>query len=384
MENILDFVPKDGKINWEKLEKSHIGGLFTSMKRTPQSSNYHKEGDVFVHTKLVCESLVKLSEYKECSEEEKNVLFLSALLHDSGKTFCTRIEDGNITSRGHSFSGSLFVRDMLWRDFGLCGTEQKRNLRESVCTLVEYHSFPPYALSHDDVELRMIKTASVGKLALGFSLKLLYILAKADASGRISNDKEEQLEKIELFKLSACECGCFEKPWHFSTDFSERAYYKGKTSWKEQELFDNSPCKVILMSGLPGTGKDYWIEKNCDGLPVISLDDIRKKLKISPLDNQGKVISYAHEKAREFLRKKQSFVWNATNVTSLTRAKQISLFEKYGAGVKTVFLETEWNEQLRRNASRKDSVPEGVICKLLAKTEPPKPFECETVLWKTV
>jgi predicted kinase len=273
---------------------------------------------------------------------------------------------------------------MLWREFGLCGSAEKRNLREAVCTLVEYHSFPPYSLIHKDEKLRLLKTASIGKLVPDFSLKLLYILAKADALGRKSDDQKDQLERVELFKLSAKEAGCFEKPWEFANDFSEIAFYKGKTLWKEQELFDDTTFEVILLSGLPGTGKDYWIEKNCGGLPVISLDDIRKKLKISPLDNQGKVIACAHEKAREYLRKKQDFVWNATNVTALTRAKQISLFEKYGASVKTVFLETEWSEQLRRNASRKDSVPVGVICKLLAKTEPPKPFECENVIWETV
>ena len=46
-------------------------------------------------------------------------------------------------------------------------------------------------------------------------------------------------------------------------------------------------------------------------------------------------------------------MWNATNLIPQLREQPIALFEEYGASAKTVFLETEWDEGLRHNKSRK-------------------------------
>ena len=135
------------------------------------------------------------------------------------------------------------------------------------------------------------------------------------------------------------------------------------------------------MSGLPGTGKDTWIQENCPDLPMISLDEIRKELKISPTDNQSKVVEIARERARELLRKKQTFVWNATNLSPMVRKKQIKLFTQYQASVKIVYLETDWQEQLRRNGSRKDAVPEVAICYMMEELVLPEAKEAQRVEW---
>ena len=109
---------------------------------------------------------------------------------------------------------------------------------------------------------------------------------------------------------------------------------------------------------------------------------IRKRLKILPVEPQGVVIATAQEEAKEYLRKKQPFVWNATNVTTQTRGKEIELFERYDARVKTIFLETEWEENLARNASRPHPVPSVEIEKMLSKLELPEAKECQTVEWR--
>ena len=82
-----------------------------------------------------------------------------------------------------------------------------------------------------------------------------------------------------------------------------------------------------------------------------------------------------------YLRKHQPFVWNATNITRDTRQKQISLFERYGASVRIIYLETDWNTQLERNRGREAEVPVEAIEKMLGKTVPPMPEEAETVEW---
>lgn len=147
---------------------------------------------------------------------------------------------------------------------------------------------------------------------------------------------------------------------------------------------DDSWGEVIMLSGLPGTGKDTWIGQHHPDMPIVSLDGIRAELGIKPTDNQGEVIQAAQERAREYLRTNQPFIWNATDLTRDTRQKLIGLFERYGARVRIVYLETD--EEIRgvRNAGRKDAVPEDVVARMIGKTVLPAPDEAQTVEWVCV
>lgn len=257
-------------------------------------------------------------------------------------------------------------------------------MREAVCALVKYHSFPPFAIDGEESERKLLRIAANGELTSGFSLRKLYLLGIADIMGRKCVDSGHHLNNVEYFIMMADELGCADQPYSFASAFAKRAYLSGRGVGRSVDIFNDSYGEVVLLSGLPGTGKDTWIEANCKDLPVISLDSFREKMSISPTDNQSAVIAAAHEQARELLRKKQSFVWNATNITAQMRAKQIALFEQYNASVTTVFLETEWNTQLKRNSSRKAEVPQNVIGRMLSKLELPESFESEHVIWRTV
>ena len=384
-QKITKLIPLTGdSIDWNELRASSLSPIFEQMATTNQNPEYHGEIDVLTHTKMVCEEIVKQPEYKNGSEKDKIILFLAALLHDIGKTVCTVDVDGVLKSPHHSPKGAVMARAILWRDFGLCGSIEKQQMREAICQLIRYHSFPPYALSCENADLRLLKIAANGELTEDFSIEKLCVLERADMLGRISSLTEEALEKIECCRVLAKELECLQKPYGFANDFSKRAFFKGKTAWKEHDMFNDSWGKVILMSGLPGTGKDTYIKENYSHLPMISLDEIRKEYKIPPSANQGRVVAIAHERAREYLRKKQSFVWNATNITTQTREMQIALFEDYGASVQTVFLETEWNEGLIRNRNREAKVPEGVIENMLSRLVLPERYESEFVTWQIV
>lgn len=383
---LLELIPSQGEqaVDWDALEQTVLGGLFVQMARTPQEKEYHGEGDVLAHTKAVCEALVGLAEYGQLPEIQRQTVFLAALLHDIGKIRCTKTEQGRIVSPHHSAVGALMARELLWRELGMSGTEQAQQLRESVCALIRNHSKPTHVVDDADCEYKLLKLACLGETAKYFSIRLLCLLERADVLGRISASQTDYLEKIELCLLLATELGCADAPYPFATPHSKRAFMKQKTKWKDQELFDDTWGEVFLMSGLPGTGKDTWIAQNLPHLPVISLDVIRKELGISPTENQGKVIVAGRERARVLLRQQKPFVWNATDVTAQIRQNQIALFEQYGASVTTVFLETAWEEGLRRNAERKAEVPEGVIGHLLSKLEIPESHECTKVLYQIV
>jgi len=127
-----------------------------------------------------------------------------------------------------------------------------------------------------------------------------------------------------------------------------------------------------LLFALSGSGKDAYIKRNLDQ-PVLSLDDIRRKHKISPTNKKGngQVIQLTKEKAKEFLRARTSFVFNGTNLTRDMRSRWIGLFTDYNARVKIIYFEVSYKKLLKQNADREHKVPEDVLNKLLGKLEMP-------------
>jgi len=368
-------------IDWTKIRQTPLGAVLDRMAQTPQNPVYHGEGDVLMHTKLVCEALIDQKEYREGTNDDKTVLFIAALLHDIGKITCTTVRDGELVSPRHSIVGATAARALLWRELGLCGSVEAQRMREAICALVRYHSYPPFAMTDDNAERKLLKIAAIGELVPAFSIQKLCLLERADVLGRISADADDYLARVEYCSALAEEIGCKDAPYRFASPYSKRAFFLGKTDWRDADLYRDTWGEVILMSGLPGTGKDTWIAKNHPDLPTVSLDAIRARLHIAPTASQGPVVAAAREEAREYLRRHQPFIWNATSVTAQLRGNQISLFESYGASVRTQFLETSWEEELVRNAGREAVVPIGAIERMLSKLELPEPQECERVDW---
>jgi predicted kinase len=102
---------------------------------------------------------------------------------------------------------------------------------------------------------------------------------------------------------------------------------------------DDTRLEVILMCGLPGTGKDYWIAHNHPDLPVVSLDKLRIEMGISPTDEQGAIVNAGRDLAKGYLQSETPFIWNATNIVKPIRSGLIRLFAGYGARIRIVYLE---------------------------------------------
>ncbi|MDO5541338.1 MAG: AAA family ATPase [Eubacteriales bacterium] len=375
---------QDFNILWNWLLQSEAGAFLSEMQSVMQNPIFHGEGNVYLHTKMVCEALMKNAELSAFSLNERAELFLAVLLHDIGKIKTTAIEDGNWISPHHSSAGSHMTRTFLWQECGLCGSKEAIETRESICGLIRYHMLPVHMIDQEDAALRIRQVASVGELAKGFSWQKLCMIADADIQGRIAGDINECREKIALCRILAEESGCLYRSYPYHDIYTKHAYLRGRNVLPDQALYDDTWGEVTLMSGLPGSGKDTWISGHLPELPMISLDDIRKEMKVKPTDDQGAVIQEARARAKVFLRKKQPFVWNATNLSREIRQKQIRLFEQYGASVKIVYLETDEKKRKERNTGRADAVPEEAVNKLLRKTELPLPEEARAVEWVCV
>ena len=383
MEKLIPASPET-ELNWEEITASPFGTFFSEMEKTEQNPKFHGEGNVCVHTQMVCNEVIKLQEFWMLDKTQRIGLFAAALLHDVGKITTTRFEDDKWISPHHSATGSMMARKFLWQTCRLCGSEEKQQLRELICILIRYHMQTVYLLDQNNPDRKVREIAAAGELIPDFSLKLLYMLSEADTKGRIAEDIDEQVEKIRICRVLAEEAECYDNPYKFQDAYTKHAYLSGRNILPDQSLYDDTWGEIILMSGLPGTGKDRWIQENIPEYPVVSLDEIRKELNVKPTDNQGTVIQEAQNRAKVYLRKRQPFIWNATDITKDIRQKQISLFERYGARVRIVYLETDWNVQLDRNSRRKSEVSVTAIEKMLGKTVPPMPEEAMTVEWHIV
>ncbi len=375
--------PPHYQIPWEAWENTPFKRHIEAMRSTPQNPAWHGEGDVWTHTKLVCEALVKEEAYTRLSQRKQQILFVAALMHDIAKPKCTVIEEGVITSPKHTIVGAKMARECLWRDFGLCGTKEDISFRETVTTLVRYHGMPLHLGDRSDPERNLVEVASMACLAPDFSLSLLDILVRADIRGRVASDTEEQLERALYARLMAEEIGIFEAPYVFPDAVTQHAYLTGDTAARDYAVYDDTWQEVIMLSGLPGVGKDTWIRTHYPHLSVVSLDVLRQQLRIPPTDKEGQgiVVSHAKDLAKMYLRERRPFIWNATDLTPQIRGSLVSLFQKYHAFVRIVYLETPLATELDRNRNRAAEVPERVIFDMLAKTELPCVREAHAVVW---
>ena len=366
MKNLAHLCPKapDWVVNWEEVDTSFP--WIQRLRGCPQDETYHREGDVWIHTRMVVEALTA-DTWRERPDDHRFILFASALLHDVAKPSCTRQEQGRITSRGHSQRGAIDARRLLWE------MRTPFRMREQICALIEHHQAPFHLIEHEDARrraFRISQTAHCGLLAL---------LARADVLGRICVDQEELLGKIALFEELCREYDCLESPRNFPSTHSRFEYFRSENRDPAYLAHEDFSCQVTMLSGLPGAGKDTWIAGHLPGIPVVSLDALRTELREDATGSQGRVVQAAREMARENLRHHQDFIWNATNLSRELRGQLIDLFTAYHARIRIVYLEASPDILFKHNRERIDRVPAAAIERMLDRWQIPSPIEAQTV-----
>jgi putative nucleotidyltransferase with HDIG domain len=345
-----------------------------------QDPRYHAEGDVWTHTKLVCEALVGLAGWRSLPADEQGILFGAALLHDIAKPAATVVNpDGTISSKGHVKLGVRMARLVLAELGAPFAT------REAIVGVIQEGSLPLWLWDKADPLWSVLRASWVTRC------DWLALMAEADVRGRICGDQQKLFDAIGLFGDFAQEQGCFDRPWPFASDLSRFVYFhqaqrcdvQGQVFRRDPAhvVFDDWRGEVTLLSGLPGSGKDFWIQRWGGDRPVISLDQIRLELGVDPRDTQGPVIQRAKELAKVYLRKGEPFIWNATNLTQQIRSQLVDLFADYKARVHLVYREVPWDLRQRQNLGRKAMVPEAVVRRMRDRLEVPDRTEAHRVDW---
>lgn len=365
-------------MNWDALSHAPLDEIVAwaggqswarAMADCRQDAEWHAEGDVWTHAKLVCAQLPKLDEWAKFSSRERTILIFTALFHDAAKPLASQLDPatGRIASPKHAVKGARLARAAL-RDLGCDLTA-----REEIARMVRFHGRPAFLLEKTDPAREIVS------LSWLVNHRLLYSFALADTRGRTTASMSRPEENLHLWKLAAEELDCFERPYRFANDHARFLFYRQQAADLHYAPHENYRCTATMMSGLPGSGKDTWLARRRRELPVVSLDDIRAELDIDAADNQGAVVQHARERCREFLRAGVPFAFSATNLRRQTRQRWIDLFADYNARIEIVYIEPPLSEILSRNNRRRRVVPERVIRELAAECEPPTWTEAHDV-----
>ena len=350
--------------DWSNLTAAYP--WLADMAGVPQDPEWHGEGAVLTHTKMVVAALLEQADYQALDEEAQHILFAAALMHDIEKRSTTTRETINgktrITSPRHAKKGEYSARRILYTDIPTPFT-----VRESIAKLVRWHGLPLWAIDKTHPAHRVIAAS------LQVNTHWLTLLARADIRGRICQDADTLLTRIDLFAELCCENDCYGQPRPFASALARYHYLNHPDSYPDYMPYDDLKNDVYILSALPGSGKDTHIRMHYRDLPILSLDDIRRAAGIDPTDKKGngRVIQQAKEQARSYLRVGQPFIFNATNISRDIRYKWTGLFADYHARIHLHYLEVPYTQLLQQNRNREHPVPETVISHLLDKLDIP-------------
>ena len=134
-----------------------------------QSSQWHPEGDVWIHTLLALDAAV---DYRTGGFDDDLCLMLGVLCHDFGKPATSVCIDGKISSKGHSEAGIPLAESFVSRIWN------RPDIIRQVAQLVKHHMEPFFLVKGNS------RDAAYRRLALDVKrMDLLYKVSCCDTLG---------------------------------------------------------------------------------------------------------------------------------------------------------------------------------------------------------
>lgn len=336
--------------------------LIAAMEATAQNPRYHREGSVWAHTQLVASKVEEMGTGLGVDGADLEILRWAAWLHDVGKTITTQWQDGRWRSPGHEKAGVAIARDILL-EAGMPAEQRQR-----ILALVRWHGFPLRFESHK------WPAAQLHSLGTMTDLRLLGIFSLIDFNGRISDDFEETLSRIQDFRsLHAAkaeyEMGTYaalqEKWRQWPLSFKNAAWNAVQLRQphlipklveavpNEEQMKPPFPQrKIILMIGAPLSGKTTWLQRELPTAFHVRLPeyDITDEIVNDSFHLQRKSVELRYHLEIN-LRNHGTVVVEGTNLHPLVRRKLCEAFREVNAHITWVVVECELKKILERNAA---------------------------------
>ena len=350
--------------DWKSLENRFH--WVRDMSHVSQHKTHHAEGNVAVHTQLVIEGLHTIDGYTDLSNQQKEILWTAALLHDVEKR-STSVDYGHgiISAKGHAEKGEFTARKVLYSEI-----PTSFDIREQVASLVRLHGLPLWFRESADPDL-YIRAAS-----LRVDTRMLAILSEADAKGRICEYPKDLINAIHAFKKRCKELGCWGKTATFDNSSEKFNYFHPELSLAPNSR--NKDCEqacVFILVSLPYVDRDSYISNKLSAFPILHLKGSLFTIDSCQLEKIEKEMMV-------YLSERRSFVWNGCNLTQAVRTPLINYLALKGYKINIVYIEQPYDIWIKRAKELNPELTDTDIDTFLSHLEMPQLTEAHQVSYE--
>ena len=388
-------------INWDNVMKVPE---FSALEKCEQSPVWHREGNALIHTKNVVAAMHHLIQEFDCrtyhgdldilvGPEDAKLLMTAALFHDIGKIVTTEFKKGAWHAYGHEVESEKITRSVLW--------DEDFDAREAVCALVALH-MEPLNLTRSNFRKLVMKMDKrltdfySHRQVYSININHLFLLKIADVMGSDITDTERKYLDI-MFLRKCCQLTLH------SHIYKERLIDEALAEYDQKKAqHQKKPVKYgIIMIGIPGAGKNYFLENQMDKFlteevdpnilrrATISRDDIREELdmcksgeKVVLTNGQEKKVTKVYcQKVEDAIPAVDAVIFNDMNIKYTYRRQYHELLEAHK--------EYEWKwiyiyveaPNLSTNISRRDGqIPSDCFKRFTRTLDWPKPDEYDMLI----
>lgn len=370
---IIQFFNTDfSDLNWEFIDSLRC---FSRLKDTQQSTLWHKEGNVWEHTKLTVKEMKKVMEEVydiDKGSDEWKILMMAALCHDLGKAETTTFDEKkkDYVTKNHGAAGERITRSLLH--------DESIGIREIICYMVRHHMTLHHIFDSDGVDPKKLIKLSCG-LA---TVRQMVILNHADSLASINDVKtlDDINKDINQIIVKSIELKCYDKVYEKVSSHELIARFNNSHTIT---LDRENPFDVYIMCGYPGSGKTTYAQKNHPDCPILSRDIIRYELGMT--DENGKTVGSKTEEKEvtkifnrrlyELCEKHQSFVIDNINLKRAYRKEIINFLLAYDTTIIIEYVEAPTLEDCVKR--REGQIDRKVFAKMKQYFDFPQLYECD-------